>query len=182
MISKRLRWLLPILALVSTAPWWIEIDLLNQPAAAKNPSQTNPDAIVPSTNSSSALALDRLQPRTSHAPQTDPFALPTHMLTAALPVASAIPAAPAPVEPPPPPPPPPPPKPSAPPLPFSYLGQVDGSEQVIVYLTQGEEVFSVRPGERFAQFYRLDEVRKNKLVILYMPLSVRQYLPIDRES
>ena len=81
--------------------------------------------------------------------------------------------------PPPPPPPPPPPKPTAPPLPFTYIGKLeeDGGRWT-VYLAKGEQSYVLKKGETFDSVYRLEGLENGNLVIQYIPLSIKQFLPI----
>jgi hypothetical protein len=74
--------------------------------------------------------------------------------------------------------PPPPAEPTAPPLPFSYMGMFEDKGRATVYLARGDELFSVSVGERFAGSYRLEKVERGVLIIRYIPLSIRQTLPI----
>lgn len=84
---------------------------------------------------------------------------------------------------PPPPPPAPPPKPTAPPLPFAYVGKLkeDGGRWVI-YLAKGEQSFAVSKGDTFDNDYRLEGIEDGTLIIVYLPLSIKQMLPIGSES
>lgn len=83
---------------------------------------------------------------------------------------------------PPPPPPEPPPKPTAPPLPFQYMGMFEDQGKAIVYLVRGNESFSVSAGERFADSYQLEKIERGVLFINYLPLSIRQTLPIGNSE
>lgn len=76
------------------------------------------------------------------------------------------------------PPPPPPAKPEPPKLPFAYIGTIEESGRTRVVLLQGEQLFIVSSGERFAGSYRLEEADADKLVLTYLPLEARQSLPI----
>lgn len=81
--------------------------------------------------------------------------------------------------PPPPPPAAPPPKPTTPPLPFAYVGKLDeGGGRWTLYLSKGEQSFVVKKGETFDGSYRLEGIENDNIVILYVPLSTKQYLPI----
>jgi hypothetical protein len=83
---------------------------------------------------------------------------------------------------PPPAPPPPPQQPTAPPFPFIYQGKLE--EDVgrwVFYLVKGEHLYMVRKGEVFDNTYRLDSVENGNLIIQYLPLSIKQLLPIVGE-
>ncbi|TFW34408.1 hypothetical protein [Massilia horti] len=75
--------------------------------------------------------------------------------------------------------PPPPPPPSAPPLPFAFAGSLETDPgHVVFYLMQGEQSFAVTPGDAFAGQYKLEGTDNNRLVITYLPLGVKQFLPV----
>lgn len=82
--------------------------------------------------------------------------------------------------PPPPPKPQPPPKPTAPPLPFAYMGklQEEGSARVVVYLSQGDRAYSVSAGDVIDNTYRVDSIDATQIVMTYLPLTIKQTLPI----
>lgn len=69
-----------------------------------------------------------------------------------------------------------PPQPVAPPMPFQYVGQIEGREGPTVLLSRGEESFSVRAGETIDPDYRLETVTAEALTIVYLPLNERQTL------
>lgn len=81
---------------------------------------------------------------------------------------------------PPPPPPAPPPKPSAPPMPFQYVGKFADADDsnLVVYLAKGNESFAVKPGDKFANDYRFEGIERGQIVIMYLPMSLKQRLPI----
>mgnify|MGYP000521176126 CR=1 FL=1 len=83
--------------------------------------------------------------------------------------------------PPPPPPPAPPPPPTAPPLPFVYLGKyIDGKTQLFI-LSRGNRVLNVAVGEVIADTYRIDGVQGGDLGITYLPLNIKQSLPVGSD-
>lgn len=49
---------------------------------------------------------------------------------------------------------------------------------MLVYLARGNESFAVKPGEKFAGVYQFEGIEKGNVVILYLPLSVKQRLSI----
>lgn len=81
---------------------------------------------------------------------------------------------------PPPPPPAPPPKPTAPPLPFQYVGKFDAADggNLVVYLAKGNESFAVKPGDKFANDYRFEGIEHGQIVVMYLPMSLKQRLPM----
>ncbi|MBI3526784.1 MAG: hypothetical protein HY067_02330 [Betaproteobacteria bacterium] len=68
------------------------------------------------------------------------------------------------------------PQPVAPPMPFQYVGQIEGREGPTVLLSRGEEAFSVRAGEPIDNEYRLESVTGETLTIVYLPFNERQTL------
>ncbi|MES2356525.1 MAG: hypothetical protein V4568_19415 [Pseudomonadota bacterium] len=85
--------------------------------------------------------------------------------------------------PPPPAPEPPPPKPTAPPLPFTYIGKMqEEGGQWVVYFAKGDQFFTVAKGQTFDNVYRLEGIENGNIVIQYLPLSIKQLLPINAES
>lgn len=71
-------------------------------------------------------------------------------------------------------------RPSAPSLPFSYMGQIqEQGERAVVFLTQGTRAYSVRAGEDIDDLYRLESVSPTRLVLVYLPLNIRQALSIQ---
>lgn len=122
----------------------------------------NAAPVAASPTENQRLALERLSNRTPEGTDIDPFRAMSWYVSL------------------PPPPQAPPPKPTAPTLPFQYSGMsedVDG-ENTIVYLANGNETFAVKPGEQFAGVYQFVGIEKGRLVILYLPLSVKQHLSI----
>lgn len=76
-----------------------------------------------------------------------------------------------------------PPPPSAPPLPFVYLGKFEEEGgKWVVYLIKGEQPFIVGKGQTFDSVYRLEGIENGSLVIVYLPLSIKQYLPLAAAS
>jgi hypothetical protein len=72
----------------------------------------------------------------------------------------------------------PPPPPQAPPLPFSYLGKLAEGTETKVFLTQGDRNLVVKPGDVIDNTYRVEEIGEAAVVMTYLPLSVKQTLPI----
>lgn len=124
-------------------------------AAASQPQERTPSP-------ASALALERLGHRAPSEAEGDPFRSKSWY------------------EPPPPPPPEPPPKPTAPPLPFQYVGKFEdaGGGKVVIYLAKGSESFAVSPGDKFDGVYRFEAIERGRMVLVYLPLSIKQHLPI----
>ncbi len=78
--------------------------------------------------------------------------------------------------------PPPPPKasvPTAPPLPFVYIGKLaEEGQKVIIILSKQNRSYQVREGDVLDNIYRVDEVRPPVLTLTYLPLDVKQTIPI----
>lgn len=88
---------------------------------------------------------------------------------------------PAPPPAPPPPPPAQPPEPMAPALPFKYMGRqelVGDAAATVFYLSRGRDAYVVRAGDKLDSEYQLDGADGGVLRFTYLPLSVKQTLPI----
>jgi hypothetical protein len=117
----------------------------------------------------SDLDLERLRRAPSLDPSTDPFALrdftpapPAVKRPIALPAADVAP----------------PPPPQAPPLPFAYMGKLAEGDTTTVFLTMGDRNLVVKPGDVIDSNYRLEEVTDTTVVLTYLPLTVKQTIPI----
>jgi hypothetical protein len=92
------------------------------------------------------------------------------------------------IPPPPPPPPPkpkpvPPPAPVAPPLPYAYLGSYqEPGGHLIIFLTKGERMYSVSPGDTLESVYRVDGIVGVQLSLTYLPLNTKQTINIGESS
>ncbi|MBC5784457.1 hypothetical protein H8N03_16030 [Ramlibacter sp. USB13] len=74
--------------------------------------------------------------------------------------------------------PPPPPPPQAPPLPYTYLGKWIEQGQTTIYLARGEHHVAVRGPGRLDDTYTVESVNENQIVLNYVPLGIRQTLPL----
>lgn len=72
----------------------------------------------------------------------------------------------------------PPAKPRAPELPFRYAGKMLEGARSTVFLLKGDEPFSVSPGERVGEDYRLVAMDESELTFVYLPLGTRQRLSL----
>jgi hypothetical protein len=83
----------------------------------------------------------------------------------------------------PPPPPPPPPPPTAPPMPYAYMGSYLGKDgRMIIFLTKGDQVYSVSPGDVLESTYRVEGIASGQLVLIYLPLNIQQTISIGEAS
>ena len=63
-------------------------------------------------------------------------------------------------------------KPVVPALPYQYMGQMDDAPGGnLVFLTAGNRVLSVSPGQTIEQVWRLDSVDQRALYLTYLPLN-----------
>lgn len=89
----------------------------------------------------------------------------------------------------PPPPPPvqaapePPPPPTAPPVPYVYLGKLDGSTlKPRVFLSSGDQLVIVSQGEVLDGQYRVESISDADIVLMYLPLNQRQVISMQSEG
>lgn len=76
-----------------------------------------------------------------------------------------------------------PPPPTAPPLPFAYMGRFqEGGAPVVIFLTRGERLYSVRVGEMIDETYRIEKLTPNEVIFIYLPMDERQVLRIAEAS
>ena len=73
---------------------------------------------------------------------------------------------------------PPPPVPTAPPLPFKYLGTMIDGGTTTLFVSEGGQNFSLKPGEAVNDTYRLESLNESQAVFVYVPLGERQVLAI----
>jgi hypothetical protein len=80
--------------------------------------------------------------------------------------------------------PPEPPPPSAPPLPFSYMGRLleEPSQHPVYFLVRGDKLYTVAAGDLIEGTYRLEGVESGQLALTYLPLNVRQLMPMGSGS
>lgn len=81
--------------------------------------------------------------------------------------------------PPPPPPPAPPPPPTAPPLPYTYVGKIlEPQGKLTIFIARGETMHMVKPGETLDGIYSVDTIDNGRLTLTYLPLNIKQYIPL----
>jgi hypothetical protein len=69
--------------------------------------------------------------------------------------------------------------PSAPPLPFVYAGKVTQDGKTEVYVTRGDNLISIAPGENIDAEYRVDAVTASSISFTYLPLKTVQSLELE---
>lgn len=63
-------------------------------------------------------------------------------------------------------------RPVVPALPYQYMGQIDDApDGSLVFLTVGNRVLSVSPGQTIEQVWRLDSIDQRALYLTYLPLN-----------
>lgn len=72
----------------------------------------------------------------------------------------------------------PPPAPTPPPLQFKYIGKAIEGNRTWVFLTQADENYIARIGEKIDDRYRLDTISDESVTLTYLPLNAKQILPI----
>jgi len=174
-VKARLRTIVLIVGLAATlgAAYWastLETDDAVEAVAQPRMRARAPEA-APAPRVSGEVDLSRLQRSRSLEPSGDLFVpqdfrpvTPLPKRPIAQPAAAVAP--------------PPPPPPQAPPLPFSYLGKLAEGSETKVFLTQGDRNLVVKSGDVIDNTYRVDEIGEAMVVMTYLPLSVKQTLPI----
>jgi hypothetical protein len=80
-------------------------------------------------------------------------------------------------------PPEPPPPPTAPPVPYVYLGKLDGSTlKPRVFLSSGDQLLIVSQGEVVDGQYRVESISNTDIVLTYLPLNQRQVISTQSEG
>ncbi|CAE6804685.1 hypothetical protein R75461_05359 [Paraburkholderia nemoris] len=75
------------------------------------------------------------------------------------------------------------PAPTAPPVPFTYVGELDAkAAKPQVFLSNGERLLIVSPGEVVDDQYRVESVSESDVVLTYLPLNQTQSVSIPREA
>ncbi|MCW5618605.1 MAG: hypothetical protein KIS65_05255 [Nitrosomonas sp.] len=72
----------------------------------------------------------------------------------------------------------PPPAPTPPPLQFKYIGKAIEGNRTWVFLTQADENYIAKIGEKIDDRYRLDTISDESVTLTYLPLNAKQILPI----
>ncbi|MGZ2745450.1 hypothetical protein [Burkholderia stagnalis] len=73
--------------------------------------------------------------------------------------------------------------PTAPPMPFTYVGELDAkAEKPQVFLSNGDQLLIVSPGDVIDGQYRVDAVSASNVVLTYLPLNQTQVVSIPVEG
>ncbi|KAG8151559.1 hypothetical protein [Burkholderia catarinensis] len=73
--------------------------------------------------------------------------------------------------------------PSAPPVPFTYVGEQDAKAvKPHVFLSNGDQLLIVSPGDVIDGQYRVESVSESNVVLTYLPLNQVQVVSIPREK
>lgn len=70
-------------------------------------------------------------------------------------------------------------RPAPPPMPYRVAGQVAQGEGAQVVLATGDTILTVREGELLEGGYRVESIGPDSVTLLYVPLGVREKLPLD---
>lgn len=167
-LSARTRWLFYGIAGTATvaAMQWVDRRAQEpEPVVAAAPPRRAGPASAPAPSGDGQVRLEWLKRKAGEdLPRGDPFS-------------GQGPGAPAQAQAPAPPPPPPAP-PQAPPLPFTYLGKWTEQGQTTVYLARGERHVAVRGPGKLDESYTVESIDERQIVLNYVPLGIRQALPL----
>lgn len=77
----------------------------------------------------------------------------------------------------------PPPPPTAPPVPYTYLGKLDGSTlKPQIFLSRGDQLLIVSQGDVVEGQYRVESISDGDVVLTYLPLNQRQVVSMQSEG
>ena len=76
----------------------------------------------------------------------------------------------------------PPPRPQAPPLPFAYMGKMVDGDATVVFLANEDRNYIARVGDTLDGTYRVERIADNELVVTYLPLKIKQTLPLGGDA
>jgi hypothetical protein len=68
-------------------------------------------------------------------------------------------------------------------MPYAYMGSYLGKDgRMIIFLTRGDQVYSVSPGDVLESNYRVEGITSGQLVLIYLPLNIQQTISIGEAS
>lgn len=70
----------------------------------------------------------------------------------------------------------PPPPPSAPQLPFKFIGRMIDGNEVTLFLTNNNQLYSARVSDVLDSTYRVDKITEKTAVLTYLPMNTQQEL------
>lgn len=68
--------------------------------------------------------------------------------------------------------------PTAPPLPFQFIGKLEDSQQLQVFLQNGERLYVVRAGDVIDETYKVDRISATEMSFVYLPMKFAQTLSV----
>lgn len=72
--------------------------------------------------------------------------------------------------------------PAAPQLPFAYTGRILKGEHYYAYLLRKDEMLVAEAGEMLGDDYRVEGITDDAIHLLYVPLGLKQVLPIPQNQ
>jgi hypothetical protein len=73
----------------------------------------------------------------------------------------------------------PPPQPTAPALPFTFTGRMLDGKEVTVFLSKGDQHYTVKEKDVLDDTYRVDKIGEGEAVLTHLPTSTQQTLPFN---
>jgi Cohesin domain len=70
-------------------------------------------------------------------------------------------------------------KPTPPPMPYRIAGKVVAAGVPQIVLAKGDSIVTVREGDKLDDGYRIESIKRDHVVMLYMPLGMRERLPLS---
>jgi hypothetical protein len=70
-------------------------------------------------------------------------------------------------------------RPEAPPLPFKYVGKMIDEGKLSVFVSRGDESYTLKPGMKLDTQYRVDKVTEDSVTFTYLPLKKKQELNLS---
>ena len=159
-MNPRRAVLFAALAAALAAVWWV-----SEPRRADGPELVEPPARPAKRAAAPGAAAEGARGSGPRIPEAGPNLFPAHSWQPPQPPSPPPTTAASPSLPPPPP--------TAPPLPFAYVGRWQEGAQVVLFLSRGEQLFTVRAGEAVAQ-WRVDVITEDTVTFTYLPLDKQQ--------